>query len=152
VAEKAETITEYFIVNSGYLWKELSVEYHFSTELRGMLSLVFSPTTSINVTSTSGSNKADNVVFNSALDLNSFFPADSETVPKPGKGTNTSTQQSKPSPKVSQSSVIRPPDESIQLKSDSNIKQTKPCGKRRKGIIVPLISKKLPAALQAHQG
>jgi hypothetical protein len=80
VVEMTESITKYFLVNSGYLGKELTVEYHFSVELRGMLSLVFSPTTSINVTSTSGTNEADNVVFNSALDLDSFFPTDSETV------------------------------------------------------------------------
>ena len=69
MAEKAEAITEYFLVNTGYLQKELFVEYHFSTALRGMLSLVFSPTTSVDVTSTSGTNKADDVVFDSALDF-----------------------------------------------------------------------------------
>jgi hypothetical protein len=126
VAEKAEAITEYFLVNTGYLQKELFVEYHFSTALRGMLSLVFSPTTSVDVTSTSGTNKADDVVFDS--------------------------KQSKPIPKGSQSGVICPPDESIQRKPNSNIKQTKPRGKTRKGVTAPLISKKLPAALQAHQG
>jgi len=92
VAEKAEAITEYFLVNTGYLQKELFVEYHFSTALRGMLSLVFSPTTSVDVTSTSGTNKADDVVLDSALDFYSSFHTNSESLPKADEGTTISTQ------------------------------------------------------------
>ncbi len=37
VVENAEAITEYFLVNSGYARKDLSVQYHFSNDFRGIL-------------------------------------------------------------------------------------------------------------------
>jgi hypothetical protein len=80
MAEMAEAITEYFLVNTGYLQKELFIENHFSTKLRGMLSLVFSLTLSVDVTL--GTNEANDVVFDSALDFDSFFLTDSESLPK----------------------------------------------------------------------
>jgi hypothetical protein len=43
VVENAEAIMEYFLVNSGCTRKESSVNYHFSNELQGILSLVLSP-------------------------------------------------------------------------------------------------------------
>jgi hypothetical protein len=43
VVDNAEAITEYFLVNSVYARKELSMQYNFSNELRGILSLVLSP-------------------------------------------------------------------------------------------------------------
>jgi hypothetical protein len=73
-------------------------------------------------------------------------------LPKVDKETTKSTQQSKPIPKGSQSGVIHPPVESNQRKPDSNVKQTKSHGKTHKGVNSPLISKKLPVVLQAHQG
>jgi hypothetical protein len=43
VVDNTDAIMEYFLVNSGCTRKELSVQYHFSNELRGILSLVLSP-------------------------------------------------------------------------------------------------------------
>jgi len=144
-----------------YMWQRrpkplLSISLLTLDIYGGMLSLFLSPTTSVDVSSTAGTNAADDALFACALDLDRFFPTDSQTVSNPGKGTHNgcatkSTQQLKPISKVSQSSRICPPDESIQqLKLDSNIKQSKPHGKRHKGVTVPLISKKLPAALEVH--
>jgi hypothetical protein len=42
-AKKQESILKYFLINSGYIRKELSVEYNFLNELQCMLSSVFSP-------------------------------------------------------------------------------------------------------------
>jgi hypothetical protein len=147
VAEMAEAITEYFLVKIGYLRKVLFIEHYFSTELRGMLFLVFSPTTSINVTSTLGTNEADNVVFDSALEFDCFFHMDSESLPKADKGTTKSTQQSKPIPKGSQSGLPKADEGTTNLLNNQNLFQ--------KGVKVVSFfhqRKKLPAALQVHQG
>jgi hypothetical protein len=79
VVDNAEAITEYFLVNSVYARKELSMQYNFSNELRGILSLVLSPPAHSHVPSP----PTDDASIMCATALESLFPAESGTVSQP---------------------------------------------------------------------
>ncbi len=79
VVENAGAIMEYFLVNSGYARKELSVKYHISNELRGILSLVLSPPANSYVSSPA----TDDASITCATDPECLFPVDSRTVCQP---------------------------------------------------------------------
>jgi hypothetical protein len=76
VVENAEAIMEYFLVSSRYARKELSVQFHFSIELRGILSFVLSPPAHNNVSSP----VTDGASVTCATALESLFPIESGTV------------------------------------------------------------------------
>jgi hypothetical protein len=69
VVDNAEAIVEYFLVNSGCARKELSVQCHFSNELRRILSLELSPPAHNNVSSPA----SDDASVTCATVLKSFF-------------------------------------------------------------------------------
>jgi hypothetical protein len=143
VAEKQESILQYFLINSSYIRKELSVEYHFSNELQSMLSSVFSPE-SKNIASSLADN--DNLAF-STVDTECLFAMETETVPQ--KSAKECTQQPEVSKNAKASFAVpmddsRPPATTVQ-KSTSR-------GGRRKVNDAPHSTRKVPAALEAHKG